>query len=292
MSSSVGLKLQKSLATATKAETAIASYMLANLSSLPFETAATLAEKTGVSAPMIGRFCRSLGYQHFKDLKGDLKEDIGEKPWLIGDRLRDFRKRSRKGEDQLARGLDLEIAGLVQVYEMAHTKEWKRVVRRLAKAPRIFVAGFQTERGMAQIFVNQLQYLRDGVQLLDVASGNFAEVLLSTSKDCCLVIYEARRYSRLARLLARAAKEVGIPTTLITDGFCDWGHGLVDEMFVVKTEFNMFWDSTAQMSSLSSLLINGVFNELGPAIEDRMNKIANLYSRFTGYVGDITGPET
>ena len=160
MSSSVGLKLQKSLATATKAETAIASYMLANLSSLPFETAATLAEKTGVSAPMIGRFCRSLGYQHFKDLKGDLKEDIGEKPWLIGDRLRDFRKRSRKGEDQLARGLDLEIAGLVQVYEMAHTKEWKRVVRRLAKAPRIVGEARRHEDKKARSYRNSLRISR------------------------------------------------------------------------------------------------------------------------------------
>jgi DNA-binding MurR/RpiR family transcriptional regulator len=292
MSESVRQRLQNSLASATKAEKAIASYMLSNLSSLPFETAATLADKAGVSEPMVGRFCRSLGYQHFKDLKADLKDDIGDKPWLIGDRLREFRQLSRKGEDHLARGLELEIAGLVQIYETARKKEWKRAVKRMAKASRIFVAGFQTERGTAQSFVNQLQYLRDGVQLLDGAGGNFAEILLTSSKDCCLVIYEARRYSRLALLLARAAKEAGIPTTLITDGFCDWGHDLVDEMFVVQTEFNMFWDSNSQMASLSNLLINSIFNELGPAVEERMEKVASLYSRFIGYVGDPAGPET
>jgi hypothetical protein len=39
-----------------------------------------------------------------------------------------------------------------------------------------------------------------------------------------------------------------------------------------------------QMASLVNLLINGVFNEIGPAVEDRMNKVAALYSSFIGYV--------
>lgn len=292
MPKSVRQRLTESLARATKAEKAIASYMLANLSGLPFETSATIAEKAGVSEPMVGRFCRSLGYQHLKDLKADLKQDIGDRPWLIGDRLREFRERSRKGEDQLARGLEAEIAALVRIYEMAQSKEWRQVVKRLATIPQIFVAGFQTERGMAQIFANQLQYLRPGVQLVDLAGGNFAEILLLPPKQSSLVLFEARRYSRLALLLASEARKARIPTTLITDGFCDWGHDLVDEMFVVPTEFNMFWDSTAQMASLGNLLINSIFNELGTAVEERMNRVSELYSRFIGHVGDSSGPLT
>jgi hypothetical protein len=40
------------------------------------------------------------------------------------------------------------------------------------------------------------------------------------------------------------------------------------------------------MASLANLLVNGVFIELGPDVENRMNKIRRLYSRFTGHVGD------
>jgi DNA-binding MurR/RpiR family transcriptional regulator len=290
MTSSVRQRLTESLASATKVEKAIASYMLANLNGLPFETSATVAQKTGVSEPMVGRFCRSLGYRHFKDLKSELKEDIGDRPWLIGDRLREFRGRSKREEDALAHGLELEIAALVRVYELAHTKEWKRVVKRLATVQQVFVAGFQTERGMAHIFANQLQYLRPGVQLVDLAGGNFSDILLTQAKPAALVMFEARRYSRLALELARAAREARIPTTLVTDAFCDWGHDLVDEMFVVATEFNMFWDSTAQMASLSNLLINGIFHELGSPVIDRMNQVADLYSRFIGCVGDPAWP--
>lgn len=296
MNGPVRHRLSQCLTTASKADKAIASYMLAKLSSIPFETAASLAEKVTVSEPTVGRFCRAIGYLSFKDLKDHLKQDIGDKPWLISDRLADFQRRARGGEDHLAKSLQMEMAGLVAVYELARTPEWDRVVKRLATSPAVFVAGFQTERGMAQIFVNQLQYLRDRVQLIDLAGGNFVELLLCddarNGARPALVIFEARRYSRLAKVLAQEARKAAIPTTLITDAYCDWGRDLVDEIFVVPTEFNLFWDSTAQMASLANLLVNSVFIELGPTVEQRMNAIASLYNRFTGHVGDPSGPVT
>ena len=41
------------------------------------------------------------------------------------------------------------------------------------------------------------------------------------------------------------------------------------------------------MASLTNLLMNGVFIEIGPGVEERMNKVSALYSRFTGYVADV-----
>lgn len=289
MDTSVRQRLSDCIASGSKADRAIASYMLTQISTIAFETAASIAVKVSVSEPTVGRFCRSLGYKSFKDLKDHLKQDIGDSPWLISDRLQEFQRRAESGQDQLARGLELEIAALVHVYELAHTPEWTRVVKRLASAPGVFATGFQTERGLAQVFVNQLQYLRARVHLLDLAGGNFSEVLTPENPGACLVIFEVRKYSRMAHLLAQDAKDRGIATTLITDAFCEWGHDLVDEMFVVPTDFNLFWESTAQMGSLVNLLVHSVFLELGVSVEERMNEVSSLYSRYTGHVGDPTG---
>ncbi len=281
-------RLGDAASSASKAERALANYMLAELGSLPFETAASLAAKVKVSEPTVGRFCRTIGYDGFKDLKRHLRNDMGDQPWLIGDRLRELQEQTIAGKDQLSRGLELEMAALVSVYETAQLPEWADVVKRLATANSVFVVGFQTERGIAQIFTHQLQYLRQKVQLVDLASGNFADVLATQNNDATLVIFEARRYSRHAKLLASEAKAAGIPVTLITDPYCDWGHSVADEVFVVPTSFNLFWESTAQMASLANLLVNGVFMELGPSVEDRMNKIAQLYGKFTGHTDDTT----
>ncbi|MBP3364919.1 MAG: MurR/RpiR family transcriptional regulator, partial [Pseudomonas sp.] len=148
---------------------------------------------------------------------------------------------------------------------------------------KVFVAGFQTERGIAASMVHLLQYLRDGVQLVDGAAGHYADVLLCPPADCALVVFEARRYSRHAQLLCRKAREAGIEVTLVTDTFCDWADQSANEVFRVPTEFNLFWESTAAMLSLVHLLINEVCKQLGPDVEKRLEATAALHNEFVGY---------
>ena len=289
--STVQSRLETAARDGSKADRTLASYMLAQLNGLAFETAASLAGHVGVSEPTVGRFCRSIGYKSFKALKAHLRDDLGDKPWLIRDRLGELQARARAGEDHLAKGLELEIAGLVSVYELAHSAPWAAVAKRLATSSQVYVAGFQTERGVAQIFANQLHYLRDEVHLLDVAGGNFSQMLLSDTPDRCLVVFEARRYSRLARVLMQEATAAGIPVTLVTDPFCDWGREVSDEMFVVPTRFGQFWESNALMASLANLLVNSVFLEIGPTVEARFERIQALHAGFTGYA-DGSGPSS
>jgi DNA-binding MurR/RpiR family transcriptional regulator len=279
-------RLQASLATATKAEAAIASYMLTNLKSLPFETAASVAQKIGVSEASIGRYCRGIGFQHFKALKSVLQADLGDKAWLIGDRLRDFHQRSQTGKTEAARALELELAAIVAVHEIAHSPEFSRCIARLANAASVHVAGFQTERYLAAQLAHGLQYLRPGVHLADLSGGNFAEILLDDPDQSCLVLIDARRYSRHTQKLAAQAKARGMHVTLITDPYCDWGRDLASEMFAVPTNLNHFWDATSVMSSLVGQMVNGVFNQLGAEVETRMAQVSALYGDFIGHTGD------
>jgi len=278
-------RLTESLQSGTGAARAIAAYMLANLSELPFETAGTVAEKVGISELTVGRFCRSIGYQHFKDLKADLKADIGDTPWLIGDRLREFQARGHEDDADANKSLELELATVVRVHELARTPAMKAVVKRLAAAEQVFIAGFQSERGIAATMAHLLQYVRDGVHLLDHSSGTFGEVLMTGTRGAALVLFDARRYSRQAPILARRARKAGLPVTLVTDLFCDWGHECTTEVFAVPSEINLFWDTNAPMLSLVHLMLNGIIGELGPDVEVRLERMSELYSDFVGHAG-------
>lgn len=283
-------RLSAAAGTGTPAERALAHYLLSNLSSLPFETAASIAQKLGLSEASVGRFCRSIGYRHLKDMKAGLQVDLGEKAWLIGDRLKDFHHRSQQGGAELSRALEREIAAIVTVYELASTPAFNATVQRLARRRQVFVAGFQTERGHAAELVHNLQYLRGGVHLADVSGGHFAEVLLADPEEAALVLVDGRRYSRLTRDLALAARDEGIPVTLITDPYCDWAPGVVTELFAVPTDLNHFWDTTAAMSSLIGLIVNGVFRELGAEVEERMARVSALYGDFIGHTAPGRNP--
>lgn len=271
-------------------EARIARHLLDHLDQLPFETGASLAEKIGVSGASISRFCRSLGYRDIKDLKSALQTGPGEPAWLLGDKLRDFHRRSLQGNTELSRALEREVAAVTAVYELATTPDFDRTVRRLASCPNVFVAGFQTERGHGAQLAHNLQYLRPGVHLADVTGGHFAEILLADPARTCLILFDGRRYSAMAHDLAFAALARGIPVTLITDPYCTWGRGKVTELFAVPTELNHFWDTTSAFSTLIGLLTNGVFKELGAGVEARMFEVSELYSTFVGHVGDKHHP--
>ncbi|WP_432285760.1 MurR/RpiR family transcriptional regulator [Aminobacter sp. BA135] len=288
MSGTVRQRLTDSLQNGAGASRAIATYMLANLSELPFETAMTVAEKVGVSELTVGRFCRSIGYQHFKDLKADLKVDVSDSPWLIGDRLREFQASTREGGGDLARSLELELAATVRVYELARTPQWSAVVKRLATVNNVFIAGFQSERGIAATMAHLLQYVRDGVHLVDHSSGIFSEVLLADPKASALVMFDARRYSRQAALLAQRSRDAGMPATLVTDLFCDWAHDCTTEIFAVPSEINLFWDTNGPMLTLVHLMVNGIIGELGPEVEQRLDRMSGLYGDFVGHAGRKT----
>ncbi len=283
MSQPIKQRLENSLHSAAASGRKIASYMLANLNDLPFETSASLATKVGVSESSVGRFCRALGYEHLKALKHDLKDDLGDGPWLVGDRLQEFRQQSSQSPQALPRSFELEVGALVKVYEHSLTREWQTVSQRLATRRNVFIAGFQTERGIAASMAHLLQYLRDGVHLVDGAAGHYADVLLSPANDCALVVFEARRYSRHAQHLCRKAREAGIAVTLVTDTFCDWADAYADEVFRVPSQFNLFWESTAAMLSLVHLLVNEVCKQLGPDVEKRLEATAALHNEFVGY---------
>ena len=285
MADTIRQRLTDNLQNGSRANRAIATYMLANISEVPFETARTIAGKVGVSEPTVGRFCRALGYQHFKHLKADLKTDIADTPWLVGDRLREFQQASKKGGGDLARSLELEVAALVKVYELARSEHMKAVVTRLATRASIFIVGFQSERGIAVTMAHLLQYIRDGVHLVDHSSGNFSDVLLADPAKTALVMFDARRYSRQAALLAERATAAGIPVTLITDQFCDWAHGSASEVIALPSEINLFWDTNGPMLSFVHLLLNGVIGELGSDVESRLERMSELHGDFTGHAG-------
>lgn len=283
MNATLKQRLEEQRLSRSKATRALASYILSNLSDLPFENSAEIAQKLNISESTVGRFCRALGYKHFKDLKRELKVDLGDSPWLIGDRLRTFQQEGERDESSLASSLELEIAALVRVYEYSRTAPWQAVTSRLARTPQIFVAGFGTERGIACSMAHMLQYLRTGVHLLDGASGHFGEVLLASPTDSMLVVYDARRHSRHALMLCQEARKRNIPVTLITDNFCEWAEQNANEVFRVSTELDLLWDSTATMLSLTHLLINDMSKKLGPEMEEHLRSTARLHQELVGY---------
>ena len=277
-------RLETSLDQLSPAELSIANFILTNRGGIAFESADSIAEKLGVSSVTVGRFSRKMGYRHFKDLKAGLRTTMSGAPWLVGDRVQAYfagREESRRDK----RSLELELAAIVEVYGMAESAEWREIVALLAHSRHVHVAGFQTERAVAAALAYQLQYARDGINLVDTAAGNYHEIFLGDPESRCLVLVDLRRYSEQSYNLAAQASEDGIPVVMLTDKFCDWIRKFTRHVIAVSTEVELFWSSQVSMGCAVNLLVNDVIAELGAGVEARLERLVRLYQAYTGHVG-------
>lgn len=280
-------RLEDSLESFTPAERTIANFILTNRGGIAFETANSIAAKLEVSAITVGRFSRKMGYRHFKDLKAGLRTTMSGVPWLVGDQVKEFAG-TRGGDDRTKRSLELELAGIIEVYGLAETEGWQRIVDLLAHSRHVHVAGFQTERGAAATLAHLLQYARDGVGIADVTAGNYYEIFAGDPEGRCLVLVDMRRYSEQAYDLAARAARAGIPIVMLTDKFCDWIRKFTHHVIAVSTEVELFWSSQVALSCVVNLLVNDVIGALGAPVEDRLERLSELYQSFTGHVGSAS----
>jgi DNA-binding MurR/RpiR family transcriptional regulator len=229
----------------------------------------------------VSRCLRSIGYAGLEDVKRELSRSFHEMPWLIGDRYRQFAASDRT--DKLSGNLDAEIKSLIGVYELARSPEFHRAAKLVANSDRVFVAGFQTVRGVAADFSQRLEYVRDDVRLLTGDNSTFAEALAVRNGTRVIVLIDIRRYSKQIRLLAAEARERRIPTIVISDATCSWARRLTAQVFLVNCDIGTFWDSNAPLTSFLNIFADNVIDLLGKKVGARIKELTQLQDRFDSF---------
>jgi DNA-binding MurR/RpiR family transcriptional regulator len=273
--------IQSRLNQLSTGEQAVAAHLAAHPAELPFETAESLAKRLGISAMTVGRTLKALGYRGLGELRAEMRSEVPEAaaaPWLS----RGTTQPVVKNVDR-ARALRAEIEAIEAVHALAETTVWRNVVSTLAGADRVFVTGFQTERGVAMSFADQLAYVRPEVRLLSVADRAFADLRTEASEKSCLVLIDCRRYSRWFRLLAQRATELRVPAIIVTDAYCRWATELSQLALRVRTDSGRFWDNNAPLASLLNLLLEDVIERLGDTVYTQLDAASEFGAAFVGF---------
>ncbi len=175
------------------------------------------------------------------------------------------------------------VQALRQVIEMTRQPTWSEAVALLATSEQVWIAGFQSERGIAEHMRAELQLLRNGVRGLDRASGSYSDVVLEATRRDCIVLIDLNRHSQHFRQLIELAAEQHIPVIVLTDVHAPWVTGKVRCLFELPTELGMFWASLWPMAMLMDFLFNGVARHMGSSVEERLLKVSELHRHFTGF---------
>ncbi|WP_018152911.1 MurR/RpiR family transcriptional regulator [Leeia oryzae] len=247
----------------------IASYLLANMLQIPFETADSIARQTNTTGISVGRFLRQIGFQNLDDLKQSLR-GTGQ-TWLMTDRLGSFRNQDEE-EDVLGRSLKLELQAIEHVYQLARSPEFQHVVDRIVAADAVFVLGIQSTRGISNAFFSHLEYIRPNVFYADGLSGTYVECLNSGFENPYLILTDFRAYSSITKKLCAAACKRNLNMALITEYYCTWARDYPVDLLQINVDVGQFWDSLAPLTVLFNLLVSGVVKATGPDLEQRLQE--------------------
>lgn len=273
--------IQSRLSDLSAAEQAVANHLLAHPEELPFETADSLGKRLRVSAMTVGRTLKTLGYRGMAELRSEMRSEVADvAPWA-GRRTSSSAPALKSLER--TRALRAELSAVEAIHALAETPTWREAARLIARANHVFVAGFQSERGLALSFADQLAYLRPSIRVLSVEDRGFADLKTEATAASCLVLVDCRRYSRWFRLLGETAVSLGVPLVIATDAYCTWAPKLTPHALLARTDGGRFWDNTAPVWSLLSLLLEDVIEELGDKVYESLDAATEFRTRFVGF---------
>ncbi|TCU15901.1 MurR/RpiR family transcriptional regulator [Rhizobium sullae] len=214
-------KLRHYVKSGTPAERRIAKYFTEHLNDLPFETAASVADRLDLSPMTVGRFLRALGYQGLDSVKIHFRETAVTSPVQLQNSLSELQTDASEGKP-LALLVTEQIQALHYIYHLTAQTHWAEAVAMIGTAREVFIATHVRLAGFATHFAHRLTRSRDGVHALDGSANRFAELFARPSGEgALLIIIDCRRFGK-ARLLARTARRYGYKVVLITTENSDW----------------------------------------------------------------------
>lgn len=263
----------------SKSDKLLANYIERNIADLPFETAKSIAELLSISPMTVGRYLRRLGFDGLDELKGEMRRGRSNPAWELKDKVDRFQQDIRDGK-LLANLLQRQVDNLAMIYELTTTPQWKQSIEALISASEVYVTAYQSVRGIAEYFANQLSYARPRVHFVNGINGTYSEILDGSVEGRVLFLQDVRRFAAKARPLAEEARKAGVKVILLTDEFCPWAEEVSDIALIVPGAHGPLWDGAATITAVLDLMLSNIIVLLGDQVDERVQLLTRLQDVF------------
>lgn len=265
-------KLRHYVKSGTPAERRIAKYFTEHLNDLPFETAASVADRLDLSPMTVGRFLRALGYQGLDSVKIHIRETAVSSPAQLQSSLNELQTDASTGKP-LALLVTEQIQALHHIYHLTAQQQWADAVSMIHNAREVFIATHMRLTGFASHFAQRLTQARDAVYALDGSRSRFAELFARQSGEgALLVVIDCRRFGK-ARLLARTARRYGYRVVLIAAENNDWLPDQSNIMLTLPPARNPDEDNLPPLMALLDCLAESVISVVGDEAQLRSRRM-------------------
>jgi len=263
------IDLSRLMKSGTPAERRIAKYLMEHLNELPFETAATLAEKLGLSPMTVGRFLRSLGYRQLSDIREHLRERVTASAAASPAESKEPRQTPLSGL------MMQQIQAVQAVYDLAGQPVWKTALDAINESRNVFIASSAESFGLCRYFYMKLLECRERVHYLQSDGSTYIELMDEEPEDTLLILIDCGGNLPAIQRLAKIAASGGYKTVLITTRFYEWGPESADICLTIPLHQNSS-DSMLQLVAMSEFMLQSLTHNNGSHRKQRVKRIGDL----------------
>jgi DNA-binding MurR/RpiR family transcriptional regulator len=256
---SMAQRIARVLPALTRSHRQIADYVLAHPLQAAILPIDELAATVGVSVATANRFARALEFDGYPQFRAALV--LGCETTLAPvEKLRSKLERSARVADVFATALTGIQRNIEATRQSLDARSCEQAVEAILKAQRIYVVGFGSSSWLGGLLQRSLDPYCGNVQLLaSIESSSFgARVLSRLQRTDLLIAIAFPRYLADTVLLARRARDAGVPVLALTDRVTSPLAPLATVSLYAHTDSPYFASSDASVLALIEALCSAV----------------------------------
>lgn len=239
------------------------------------------AMSIGVAPATLVRLARALGFPDWSSLREIYVASYRGTPGLYA---RGASALVGSGGDegliaQMSNTLAADTARLALINDAA---TFDAAVRRLAGAPRIYVAAFLSCRAPGLTFAYISRLFRDDVHMSEASGSSFVTELATLNENDVVLSINFSPYSRNSLLVAGAVKRSGAGLISLADSRVTPLSDVAEHVLFFETASPSFFPTIVAATALVEALTAGMMRHLGVSATEHLTRVENsLYAADT-----------
>lgn len=240
-----------------------------------------VAARAGVAPATLVRLARSLGFADWAQLRAVYADDLRRAPVRYAEKARVAV--ALEGPQKLvSETLGAQQANLAYAAQANTPEEIAAAAAILAKARRLYVAGFMSCRGPGLTFTYLCKMLRPNVELLGGEGSSLVADLAMLDRNDAVLSINFRPYGREIHLIADAVQTSGAKLVSLVDSRASPLAPLADATLLFSAESPSFFPSIGGAVALVEALSVAILAQLRKTAADRIQAIEKqLYASGT-----------
>ena len=252
----------------------IADYLLDHLQEVPFLSVPQLAERAGASEATVVRFCRSIGFKGFSDMKMAVVESLRKELRSPGATPGS----EAAASDVLTAVAELEHHNINRTLENIDRRAFRRVATLLHRADHVFTFGLGISAQLAELASYLMTEHGLRANRLSTHFTSPREQLVTMRPGDVLLVFSFPPYSRQTLEMLEEARERGMRTVAITDRAAAPAVALAHEALRVSSHGMTFTNATSSTTVLLNALAVEIASHHRDDTVDALSRINRILS--------------